>query len=84
MVGDRSKEFWWKSLVGGLLFLVLGILLFVYYADFEQPGGARRIHAFVTLTSRIGGKWTAGAVCGLVALWFFYGAYKQLRRSNND
>ncbi len=79
MPDEESEVTWWKTLLWGLLCLVLAAVLFWYFSNLEESGGTRRINWIVAIIYKIGGKWTVSAIFGLASLMFFYLPFKQLR-----
>jgi hypothetical protein len=61
-MAQETPTAWWKTLLFGLFVIVLGVILFWYFTDFERSGGSRRMNIIVVWLYNLGGKWLASGI----------------------
>jgi hypothetical protein len=70
---------WWGKILGVPFFWGVGVWLYVALGNMEENGGAVRVNWFIALAYKLGGRWGAVGLCGVLGVLFLFWGIHQLR-----
>jgi hypothetical protein len=59
---------WWKTLLFGLVCLLVAAIFYGVFSDLEASGGSRRVPRILIVLYNIGGKWLVSSVIGFFGI----------------
>ena len=81
MADDWSPfDEWWGKVLGAPLFWGIGVWLYYALGKVEQSGEGIRINWFIALAYKLGGRWGAVGLCGVLGLLFLVWGIRHLQR----